>query len=159
MSNLTMTATRAQGFQPLHLLEAAFGLLNRVPLWLLQLMFRVAVGAVFFKSGLTKIASWDATLALFANEYNVPLLPPEIAAPLAATVELTAPVLLVFGIGARVGAAALIGMTLVIQLFVYPENWAEHLTWVSLAGLILVRGPGIVSLDHLLARRFFRGGN
>ena len=143
---------------PVRLVQWAIGLLDRFPLWLLQIMFRVAISVVFFKSGMTKIASWDATIALFANEYNVPLLPPELAAMMAATVELSAPVLLVFGIAARLGAAAILGMTLVIQIFVYPENWPEHLTWISLAGFILVRGAGLVSIDHLLARQFFHKG-
>lgn len=144
----------ASAFSPIHVLQWAFDLLGRFPLSILQLMFRVAVGAVFFKSGLTKIASWDATVALFANEYNLPLLPPELAAMMGTTVELGAPVLLIAGIGARFGAAALIGMTLVIQTLVYPENWAEHLTWASLAGFILTRGAGVISIDYLLARRF-----
>ena len=143
---------------PIRLVQWAIGLLDRFPLWVLQILFRVAISVVFFKSGMTKIASWDATVALFANEYNVPLLPPELAAMMAATVELGAPVLLVFGIAARAGAAAIVGMTLVIQIFVYPENWPEHLTWISLAGFILVRGAGLVSIDHLLARQFFPKG-
>jgi putative oxidoreductase len=81
----------------------------------------------------------------------VPLLPPEIAAYLAAAVELTCPVLLLFGFGARFGAAALLGMTLVIQTFVYPENWIEHLTWATLLLLVLTRGAGWLSVDHLIA--------
>jgi len=143
---------------PLRLLHGAFAWAERFPLSLLLLMSRIGVGAVFFKSGLVKIASWQATVQLFAFEYQVPLLPPEIAAILAATVELSAPVLLFAGFGARFAAAAMLGMTLVIQVFVYPANWAEHLTWASLLGFILTRGAGALSIDRWLARRFLPGG-
>jgi putative oxidoreductase len=140
---------------PIRLLREAFALLERFPLSILLLMSRIGVGAVFFKSGLVKIASWQATVQLFAYEYQVPILPPELAATLAASVELSAPVLLFVGLGTRFGAAAMLGMTLVIQVFVYPANWAEHLTWASLLGLIVTRGAGTISIDHWLARRFF----
>lgn len=145
----------ARSANPLRLLQHAFALLERFPLSVLLLMSRIGVGAVFFKSGLVKIASWQATVQLFAFEYQVPLLPPELAAILAASVELSAPVLLFAGFGARFAAAAMLGMTLVIQIFVYPANWAEHLTWASLLGLILTRGPGAISFDHWIARRLF----
>jgi putative oxidoreductase len=124
--------------------------LGRFPLPILELMFRVGVGSVFFKSGLVKIASWQATVGLFRDEYRVPLLPPEIAAVLGTTAELACPVLIVLGLAARLGAAALLGMTFVIQFFVYPENWSEHLIWASLLAYILTRGPGRLSFDHLL---------
>lgn len=131
-------------------------LLARFPMTIVELMLRVGVGAVFFKSGLTKIASWDSTIALFENEYALPLLPPELAATMAASCELACPILLVLGIGARFGAAAMLGMTAVIQVFVYPENWAEHLLWASAFVYVLTRGAGALSFDHLIARRLFR---
>jgi putative oxidoreductase len=131
--------------------------LGRFPLPLLQLMFRVAVAAVFFKSGLTKIASWELTLQLFQDEYAVPLLPVPLAATLATATELSMPVLLVFGLAARLAALPLLGMTLVIQLFVYPENWAEHLMWASLLLFIVTRGAGAFSLDHLIRRALLDG--
>jgi putative oxidoreductase len=134
------------------LFAAATDRLGRFPLALLQLMARVAVATVFWNSGQTKIASWDITVALFAEEYRVPLLPPEIAAYLATAAELTCPVLLLFGFGARFAAAALLGMTLVIQTFVYPANWVEHMTWATLLLLVLTRGAGWLSVDHLIAR-------
>jgi len=136
------------------LFQEAFALLGRFPIAILLLMCRIGVGAVFFKSGLVKIASWQATVQLFAFEYRVPVLPPEIAATLAASIELTAPVLLLVGFGARFAAATMLGMTLVIEVFVYPGNWAEHLTWATLLGFILTRGAGAISVDHLMARRF-----
>ncbi len=140
---------------PVRLLRQLFDLLESVPMPLLKLLFRVAVGVVFFRSGLVKIASWDTTVALFASEYNVPLLPPEFAATLAATVELTAPLLLLVGFGTRFAAAAMLGMTLVIQVFVYPQNWPDHLIWAALLLPIITRGAGALSLDYLIARRFF----
>jgi putative oxidoreductase len=155
-----MQLTASSHYAPLGLrgaINAGLDLLGRFPMSLLELAFRVGVGAVFFKSGLVKLASWDQTVMLFRDEYQVPLLPPEIAAYLGTTAELTAPVLIVLGLGARFGAAALLGMTFVIQVFVYPENWAEHLTWAGLLGYILTRGAGLISFDHFFAARWLRG--
>ncbi|MCC7276643.1 MAG: DoxX family protein [Alphaproteobacteria bacterium] len=135
------------------LLRRADALLDRLggfPPSLRLLMARVAVAAVFWKSGLTKIASWQQTVALFAEEYRVPVLAPELAAWLAAAVELTAPALLVLGLAARLGALSLLGVTAVIQIFVYPESWPEHLLWAALLTMIVTEGPGRLSLDHLL---------
>lgn len=155
MTTMTMRVTgRRSGL--LDFAAALRQLLARFPIAIIELMMRVGVGAVFFKSGLTKIASWDSTIALFENEYALPLLPPELAATMAATCELACPVLLILGFGARFGAAALLGMTFVIQVFVYPENWAEHLLWASAFAYVLTRGAGVLSVDHLIARRLFR---
>ena len=126
--------------------------LGRMPIPLLELMGRVGVGAVFWKSAMVKLSSWDITLELFREEYRVPLIPPESAAYLATAAELACPVLIAFGIGARFGAAALLAMTLVIQIFVYPGNWGEHLLWASVLAYVLTRGAGLISLDHLIAR-------
>lgn len=130
--------------------------LDALPLDLLLLAARVAVGCVFFQSGLTKIASWQTTLLLFRNEYALPLVPPEIAAPLAASVELSMPVLLVLGLATRLATLLPLAMILVIQTFVYPENWTEHLTWATLLALVLFRGPGVLSLDALVGLKFTR---
>ncbi|MFO0996753.1 MAG: DoxX family protein [Alphaproteobacteria bacterium] len=126
--------------------------LERVPMPLMVLLMRLGIAAVFFKSGLTKIASWQATVQLFAMEYQVPALPPELAAYLAATFELTCPVLIVLGLATRLGALALLGMTAVIQIFVYPENWSEHLLWASILVYLAARGAGALSLDRVIAR-------
>ena len=99
---------------------------GRFPLSVLELGMRIAVGATFFKSGMNKAQSFDTAIELFREEYRLPLLPPEIAAYLGTAVELAAPVLLVFGLFARFGAAALLAMTLTIQFLVYPGNWPEH---------------------------------
>jgi len=125
--------------------------LERFPLSVLQLLFRVSIAAVFWNSGLTKIASWQSTIVLFRDEYRVPVLPPELAAALAASVELTCPVLLVLGLMTRLATLPMLGMTFVIEAFVYPEDWIEHLGWASLLLFILTRGAGPISLDRWLA--------
>jgi putative oxidoreductase len=125
--------------------------LERFPLSALQLMARLSIGAVFFNSGLTKIASWQTTVVLFRDEYKVPVLQPELAASLAAATELTCPVLLVLGLATRLATLPMLGMTFVIEAFVYPEDWVEHLTWATLLLLILTRGPGAIALDRWLA--------
>jgi len=126
-------------------------LLERFPLALLQFLFRFSIAAVFWSSGLTKIASWQTTVALFRDEYKVPLLPPDLAATLAATVELSCPVLLVLGLATRLATLPMLGMTFVIEVFVYPQDWVEHLTWASFLLFILTRGPGPIALDRFLA--------
>ncbi len=128
--------------------------LERFPLWIFQFLFRLGVGLVFWDSGQSKIASWQITILLFRDEYRVPFLPAEFAAMAATAVELSMPVLLLFGLATRLATLPLLGMTLVIQLFVYPESWSVHLVWAAMLGFILTRGPGALSLDHLIARRF-----
>lgn len=133
---------------------SAIRALDRLPLWIPELLFRVAPAVVFWRSGQAKLADWNTTLLLFAEEYRVPLLPPVAAAHLAAAVELTAPIMLVLGLGTRLAAAAMLGMTLVIQLFVYPSSYPDHLLWAGPLIYLLFRGPGPASLDHLLRKRF-----
>jgi putative oxidoreductase len=139
--------------------NSARGLLERFPTSLLALAFRLAVATVFWKSGLTKIASWDATVALFEMEYMLPILPAAVGAYLATTVELGCSALLVVGLATRFAAAALLGMTLVIQLFVYPESWPDHLLWGSILGYLVARGAGAISLDRVIGRRLFGSGS
>ena len=127
----------------------------RFPLSLIELGMRVAVGATFFRSGVNKAQSFDTAITLFREEYRLPLLPPEIAAYMGTTVELCAPVLLVLGLFARVGAAALLFMTLTIQFLVYPENWPEHLMWASILAYVLRSGPGALSIDRVIAFNLF----
>lgn len=128
---------------------------RRFPLPLLEFGMRLAVGATFFKSGMNKFQSFDTAILLFREEYRLPLLPPEIAAYMGTTVELSAPVLLVLGLFARLGAAALLAMTFTIQFLVYPANWPEHLMWASILAYVLARGPGALSIDRLIAFRLF----
>ncbi|MBM3650874.1 MAG: DoxX family protein [Alphaproteobacteria bacterium] len=128
---------------------------RRFPLSLIELGMRLAVGTTFFRSGMNKVQSFDTAITLFREEYRLPLLPPELAAYMGTAVELTAPVLLVFGLFARLGAAALLAMTLTIQFLVYPENWPEHLMWASILAYVLSRGPGALSIDRVLAFNLF----
>jgi putative oxidoreductase len=128
--------------------------LERLPLAPAEIIFRIATALVFWRSGQTKLANWDLTLALFKDEYEVPLLPPELSAYLATGVELVAPILLVLGLATRLGAAAMLGMTLVIQIFVYPQSYTDHLLWAGPLLYLLLRGPGVVSIDHMIRRRF-----
>ncbi len=131
--------------------------LARFPLSLLQLGMRVGVGAVFFKSGLLKYNSWEFAIKLFEDEYKVPLLDPTLAAKLATFNELTFPVFLFVGLATRLATLPLLGMTFVIQTFVYPHAWTEHLMWASMLVFLLTRGPGVFSLDYLIERHFAKG--
>jgi putative oxidoreductase len=108
---------------PLALMERAVGLLDGVPYTLLALPLRAAAATVFWNSAQAKLANWDTTIELFTDDYKVPLLPPEIAANMALGIELTMPVLLVLGLLTRAAALVLLGMTAVIEIFVYPQAW------------------------------------
>jgi len=128
--------------------------LDAVPYAILAIPLRLAVATVFWNSGTTKLANWDTALSLFADEYKLPLLPPEIAAYIAATIELTTPVLLVVGVLTRPAAAVLLGMVTVIEIFVYPQAWPTHLQWAAMLLVLLCRGAGKLSLDHVMWRHF-----
>ena len=149
MTALLSVSHRPAG--PTRLLLTARDFVGRYPETLIALAFRFAVAVVFWRSGMTKIANWDVTVGLFDMEYMLPLLPPELGALLAASAELSMPVLLVLGLGTRFAAAVLLAMTLVIQLFVYPENWPDHLLWGSILIYLLTRGAGALSLDRPIA--------
>lgn len=126
--------------------------LDRVPHTVLALPLRLAVATVFWNSGMTKLADWNATLALFTDEYQVPLLPPELAANLALAIEVTTPVLLFVGLLTRPAALVLLGMTAVIEIFVYPQAWPTHIQWAAMLLVLLCRGAGTLSLDALIER-------
>jgi putative oxidoreductase len=119
----------------------------------LALPLRFAVATVFWNSAMAKLANWDTTLALFSDEYQLPLMPPEIAAYMAVTIELTMPVFLALGLMTRFAAFVLLGMTTVIEIFVYPWAWPTHIQWAAMLLVLLCRGAGALSLDHLLWRR------
>ena len=127
--------------------------LDSVPYSVLAIPLRFAVATVFWNSAMTKLANWETAISLFTEEYKVPLLPPELAAYMAASIELTTPVLLVLGVATRPAALVLLGMTTVIQVFVYPQAWPTHIQWAAMLLVLLCRGPGKLSLDHLLHRR------
>jgi len=140
---------------PMALLDAGRSVADRVPQSFISAIARVAVATVFWRSGQTKVEGFqltDTAFYLFREEYKVPLLPPDLAAYMATTAEHVFPVLLVIGFASRLSALALLAMTAVIQLFVYPSGWPEHLLWSTALLTIIARGPGVLSLDHLLWR-------
>lgn len=120
---------------------------------LLALAARLAVGSIFFLSGRTKVDGIltisNSAYMLFREEYKLPLVPPEYAAHMAAYSEHLFPILLVLGLFTRLSALALLGMTAVIQIFVYPDAWPTHLSWGVLMLYLLGRGAGPVSLDRI----------
>ena len=130
--------------------------LDRVPYTLLAIPLRIAVATVFWNSAMSKLANWATAIELFREEYKVPFLPPEIAAYMAVSIELTAPVLLMLGLATRPVALILLGMTSVIEIFVYPQAWPTHIQWAAMLLVLLCRGSGAWSLDHLLWQRWMR---
>ncbi|MCH9764929.1 MAG: DoxX family protein [Alphaproteobacteria bacterium] len=138
-------------------LSAAFTMLNglfeRIPYSAVALLARGIIGLVFWNSGRTKVEGFsirDATFALFENEYKVPLIPSDIAAYMATFAEHAFPILLWVGLASRLSAAALLAMTAVIQIFVYPSAYVTHGLWAVALLIIIIRGPGCISLDHWL---------
>jgi putative oxidoreductase len=130
------------------------GLLGRAPLDLPLLIARLGVAGVFFMSGRTKVTGiltiTDSARELFRTDYKIPLIPPEIAVYLATYSEHLFPILLVLGLFTRLGALALLGMTTVIEVFVYPDAWPTHLSWAGLMVPLIVLGGGKWSLDWVL---------
>lgn len=124
--------------------------LARFPISLILLAGRIGVGVTFFRAGLLKYNSWELTVKLFQDEYRVPLLDPTLAARIAMVQELTIPILLFAGLATRVATLPLVGMIAVIQTFVYPNAYNDHLAWGAILLLLLTRGAGVVSLDYLI---------
>ncbi len=124
-----------------------------------DLAVRLWVATAFFKSGLVKIQSWDSTIALFTYEYSVPLLPPEVAAYLGTFTELFFPVLLALGLAGRFAAFVLFVFNITAVLF-YPAlmgaGLEQHQVWGLMLLVSLLHGPGKLSLDHFIGKRFFR---
>ena len=137
------------------------GIADRLEAWighsLIALAARLGVGAVFFLSGRTKVDGVltvnENAYTLFREDYKVPLLPPELAAQMAAYAEHLLPVLLVLGLATRLSALGLLGMTAVIQIFVYPEAWPTHLTWAVALLYLAGRGAGSLGVDRALGLR------
>ena len=144
------TVAHAQPSPPARSVTASIE--RALPSSLLLLVQRLGIAAIFFQSGRTKVEGLftipDTTVELFRSEYALPVLPPEIAATMAAGAEHLFPVMLVIGLLTRLSAAALLGMTLVIQLFVYPDAWPTHLSWAGLALPLIALGGGRWSLDR-----------
>ena len=126
--------------------------LDAVPFTLLAIPLRLALATVFWNSAMAHLANWQTTLYLFASEYKVPVLPPDLAATMAVSIEVSTPVLLVLGLLTRPAALVLLGMTTVIEVFVYPQAWPTHIQWAAMMLILLCRGPGKLSLDYLVRR-------
>lgn len=128
---------------------------STIPPSVVAILARVGIAGVFWRSGQTKVEGWNVTeltVDLFRDEYALPLIPPEIAAYSATFAEHFFPVLLIVGLATRLSAAALLIMTLVIQLFVYPGSWPDHAVWATGLVFLMAAGPGRISLDHIVAR-------
>lgn len=147
-------------------LQALNKLANGIPEALVALVARLAIASVFWRSVQTKIEGWEllgqalqffhltpGTMLLFQYEYRLPLLSPTVAAHAATTAEFFFPLMLVLGLGTRLAALGLLGVTAVIQLFVFPAAWPVHILWFALLLYLLRQGGGSIALDALLARR------
>ncbi len=166
----TPVATPSASSSPVRLVRTAIAALQRIPDDLIALLGRFSIAAIFWKSGQTKVQGFaidivngefqlglpqlsDSVVTLFRDEYKLPLLPPELAAPMAAFAEHLFPLLILLGLATRFSALALLVMTATIQLLVYPDAWPTHGVWAAVLLFLIARGPGAVSLDHLIARR------
>jgi putative oxidoreductase len=151
--------------------RAAVSLCARIPHSLIALLARFSIAAVFWKSGQTKIdglkidivdgtfnPGWprlsESAIDLFRDEYKIPLIPPEFAAPLAATAEHVLALLLLIGLATRFSALGLLVMTAVIQIFVFPGAYPTHGVWAAVLLYLVARGPGALSMDHWIDRRY-----
>ena len=149
MNPLTADAAESTGIA---WVDATRAWLARFPLPILLLAGRIGVGATFFKAGLLKYNSFEFAVKLFQEEYRVPLLDPAVAARMAMVQELSIPILLFLGLATRIATIPLLGMIVVIQTFVYPNAYNDHLVWGSILVLVLTRGPGAFSLDYVIVR-------
>ena len=151
---VSATAARPHLAGPVERLVAS---MQAIPYWLVALIARVSIAGVFWQSGQTKVDGFQLSefaVELFRSEYRLPLIDPVLAAYLAAFAEHLFPILLVIGLATRFSALALLAMTAVIQIFVYPDAWPTHGTWAACLLLLMTRGPGLLSLDRLIANRF-----
>lgn len=156
------------------LIRQAVSLLSRIPDAWIAVLARFSIAAVFWKSGQTKVQGFaldivsgefqfgwprlsDSVVDLFRDEYKLPLMPPELGAIMAASAEHLFPALLLLGLATRFSALALLGMTTVIQVFVYPDAWPTHGVWAAVLLFLVARGPGALALDNWIAKRWRHG--
>ena len=154
MTNMSPTVAHVRSL-PVRTVQQAIAALDGIPYWFIALAARVFPAAVFWQSGQTKVAGFHlkpSAIALFQNEYQLPLVDPTAAAYASAFAEHFFPILLVIGLATRFSALALLFMTAVIEIFVYPDAWPTHGVWAACFLVVIARGPGSLSLDHLIAR-------
>jgi putative oxidoreductase len=150
-------APAPSGSVPGRIIQRAIAAMGCIPDWLIALAARVFPAAVFWQSGQTKVAGFHlkpSAIALFQNEYQLPLIDPVIAAHISAFSEHFFPILLVIGLATRFSALALLFMTAVIEIFVYPGAWPTHGVWATCFLVVISRGPGWLSLDHLIGQKY-----
>ena len=155
MTNELSTAARS-GLHPPQIIPSVVAALDRIPIWFIALAARIFPAAVFWQSGQTKVAGFHlkpSAIALFQNEYQLPLIDPAAAAYASAFAEHLFPILLVIGLATRFAALALLFVTAVIEIFVYPDAWPTHGVWATCFLVVIARGPGWLSLDHLIAKK------
>ena len=128
--------------------------LDGIPYTLLAIPLRFAIATVFWNSAMAHLANWQTTIYLFETEYKLPIVSSNLAANMAVSIELSTSVLLVLGLLTRPAALVLLGMTTVIEVFVYPQAWPTHIQWAAMLLVLLARGPGQLSRDALIRRRF-----
>lgn len=167
---MTMQAVSRRSGEGASLLSRVESVFAAIPLSLVALLARFSIAATFWKSGQTKVQGFafdpiegryefglprfaDSTIDLFRDEYKLPVLPPELAALAATVAEHVFPILILIGLATRLSATALLIMTAVIQIFVYPGAYATHGVWAAVLLYLMALGPGKISLDHLLGRR------
>jgi putative oxidoreductase len=154
------TAVERSGPVVLRIMQQAAAAMERIPFWFIALAARIFPAALFWQSGQTKVAGWHlkpSAIALFQDEYQLPLIDPEVAAYASVFAEHLFPILLVIGLATRLSALALLSMTAVIEIFVYPDAWPTHGVWATCFLLLIARGPGWFSLDHLFAKAAGKG--
>jgi putative oxidoreductase len=156
MTNVFPVAARSESVV-VRIIQRGIVALDCIPYWFIALAARFFPAAVFWQSGETKVAGWHlkpSVISLFENEYQLPLIDPTIAAYVSAFSEHFFPILLVTGLATRFSALALLCMTAVIEIFVYPGAWPTHGVWATCFLVVIARGPGWLSLDHLIARKY-----
>lgn len=170
-NNNPMRGAANNSSMPVKLIQRVVSMLGCIPDSLIAALGRFSIAAVFWKSGQTKVEGFaidivsgeyhfgvphltESALELFKSEYNVPLLSPEFAAPMAAFNEHFFPILILLGLATRFSALALLGMTAVIQIFVYPDAYPTHGVWAAVLLYLIAKGPGKISVDHLIARLY-----
>ena len=123
-----------------------------IPYWLTALTCRVALADVFWRSAESHLASWQTTLYMFQNSFRLPFLPPTPAAYITIAIELVVPPLLILGLATRFASLVIFGMTLVIEIFVFPQAWPTHIQWAAMMLVLMAYGAGPLSLDWLIRR-------